>query len=411
MSTVSNDGDGVGGSLEPALGGKDTNRRRCLVVSFSDIGRDARVLRQIDVLAELYDVTVVGFGFLDDARVEMIALRDPRRLRGPLRKAWVKTLDAVRLILRRFRSAYYARPGVRAAQKALTDRQCDVVVANDVDALPVVCDTIHGAPIVLDAHEFSPEQHHRPLWRLLRQPEIMWICRNYLERVSESITTGEALAARWKVDFGLRPSVQRNAPAFVALYPRPVNPNRINLVHHGAALPSREIERLIEAVELLDDRFLLHLMLLPSDPRYYEKILARASRHPRVEIRDPVEPCEVVRAIHPYDIGVFLHPPHSFHAEHTLPNKLFDFVQARLAVAIGPSVEMARIVRNYGVGLVADSFDAADFARSLANVTTEQVAGWKAASHEAAKELCAEREAETLKGVMERAVVQKGGPA
>lgn len=409
MSTVPNHGDDEGGEVEPVLRKNEANRLRCLVVSFSDIGRDARVLRQIDVVAELYDVTVVGFGSIEDPRVEMITLWDPRRSRGRLGTALAKMTDAVRLILRRFRSAYYARPGVRQAQSALAHRQFDVVVANDVDALPVVCDTIQGAPIVLDAHEYSPEQHHRPLWRLLRRPEIMWICREYLERVAESMTIGEALATRWSEDFGLRPSVHRNVPGFVGLQPRPVDPSRMHLVHHGAAQPSREIERLIELVDLLDERFFLHLMLLPSDPRYFEKVLARAEQHPRVEIMDPVRPFEVVATIQAYDIGVYLHPPHSFNAEYSLPNKLFDFIQARLAVAIGPSVEMARVVQRYGLGVVAESFDAVDLAASLADVTPEQLAEWKWASHEAAKELCAEREAEVLVRAVERAAIPEFG--
>ena len=412
MSTVPNDGDGLGGSVGHVRGGRDTNRLRCLVVSFSDIGRDARVLRQIDVLAEAYDVTVVGFGSVDDARVEMATLRDPRQSRGPLQRGLVKTVDAVRLILRRFRSAYYARPGVREAQRILADRQFDVVVANDVDALPVVCDTNNGAPIVLDAHEYSPRQHDdRPLWRLLRQPEIMWICRQHLEHIDESLTVGDAIAAKWRSEFGLRPSVQRNAPPYVALRPSPVDPNLIRLIHHGGALPGRGIERLLEVAELLDERFVLHLMLLPTDRAYLTKLTARASGIPRVEILEPVKPRDVVHAIQPYDIGVYLLPPHNFNTEHALPNKFFDFIQARLAVAVGPSVEMARVVHDRGLGIVAASCDASDLAASLAAVHPEQVATWKRASDEAAQELCAEGESEQLKGAIERAIAQRSGAA
>src|SRR5690349_10923878 len=40
----------------------DARRPRILCVSFSDINRDARVLRQIEVLAELGDVTTAAYG-------------------------------------------------------------------------------------------------------------------------------------------------------------------------------------------------------------------------------------------------------------------------------------------------------------------------------------------------------------
>jgi hypothetical protein len=73
-----------------------------------------------------------------------------------------------------------------------------------------------------------------------------------------------------------------------------------------------------------------------------------------------------------------------------LPNKLFEFIQARLAVATWPSPEMAKIVRNYGCGLVSDDYSVSSMAKCLNQLSSEDVMLFKEASNKAAATLCAE---------------------
>ena len=49
----------------------------------------------------------------------------------------------------------------------------------------------------------------------------------------------------------------------------------------------------------------------------------------RVRIVPPVLSHEVVSFIHQYDMGIFILEPINFNYTHALPNKLFEFVQAR----------------------------------------------------------------------------------
>lgn len=93
-------------------------------------------------------------------------------------------------------------------------------------------------------------------------------------------------------------------------------------------------------------------------------------------------------------------PPIHTNARLTLPNKLFDFVQARLAVAIGPTVEMEAVVRDHGLGVIAASFSAADCASSISTLTADQVTGFKAASHRAARSLSFEQDAAQIRTIV-----------
>jgi hypothetical protein len=105
---------------------------------------------------------------------------------------------------------------------------------------------------------------------------------------------------------------------------------------------------------------------------------------------------DIPYAINKYDIGLFFLEPVNFNYKHALPNKLFEFVQARLAIAIGPSPEMASIVNKYDLGLVTKSFDPKEMARSLNELTKEKIQYYKNQSHRFARELSADENKKKL---------------
>ena len=99
---------------------------------------------------------------------------------------------------------------------------------------------------------------------------------------------------------------------------------------------------------------------------------------------------QLIETLNGYDLGVHLLPPINFNFANALPNKLFDFVQARLGVVVGPSPEMARIVNEAGLGVVAPGYSASDLAQVLKGLTKSQVQEFKAASQAHARELSAD---------------------
>src|SRR5690606_11071461 len=103
---------------------------------------------------------------------------------------------------------------------------------------------------------------------------------------------------------------------------------------------------MIDAVRRLDERFTLDFYLVPARDRgrYLAQLRDRAKGCDRIRFRDPVPPGDLPTALNVYDVGVFWIPPTHTNARFTLPNQLFDYVQARLAIAVGPSVEMAQLV-------------------------------------------------------------------
>src|SRR5690554_2574149 len=122
---------------------------RILCISLSPIGRDARVLRQLDVLAELGEVTTVGYGTAPPNVWRHIQVPDdlpslPQTLTG-----------VARLALRRFESVELAAPGVAFAWDQLRDEQFDIAVANDARVLALAFAVAGDASVWVDLHEWA----------------------------------------------------------------------------------------------------------------------------------------------------------------------------------------------------------------------------------------------------------------
>jgi hypothetical protein len=137
----------------------------------------------------------------------------------------------------------------------------------------------------------------------------------------------------------------------------------------------------------LPRHFSLDLILMPGDRRYIKRLERLCSSRPRVRILPPLPFAELVTATNAYDVGVFLVPPVSFNLRFTLPNKFFEFIQARLMIAIGPSPEMARYVREYDLGVVADDFRPATLAAALSRLSASDIQRHKENAHRAAARL------------------------
>lgn len=376
-------------------------RPRILTISLSPIVHDARVLRQISVLRELGDVTTLGYGPAPEG-VEHVEV--PANL-----PSLPQTIPGVAaLAVRAHARSALAAPAVKYALGALTGRRFDLVVANDARVLALADRVAHGAPIWADMHEWAPEERtHVLAWRVLVAPLMRYLCRTYLPRCAAVTTVGGRIADLYRDRFGVDAQVMRNSSPWRDLAPSPGPTDDsapIRLVHSGAAIHGRNLEAMLDVVASLDDRYTLDLYLMPGGDhgKYLESLRERAADCPRIRFRDPVAPGDLPATLNAYDVGVFWIPPTHTNARLTLPNKFFDYVQARLAVAVGPSVEMAELVRQYSLGAVSAGFSVDECRESLATLDAAAIRAAKSASDRASRELSFEADAAAARGIVER---------
>jgi hypothetical protein len=368
-----------------------------LVISFSDLASDPRVDRQIAALLTQHRVIAAGLAPSERDGVEFVDITTP-----PLGLVDGGGMGVARLLAHRFETAYWRHPRYCAAYKRLTGVEADVVVANDVAALPIAARL--GPPVMLDAHEYAPEQFiHQWWWRQLVAPYVRWQCNTYIRDVAAMTTVSQGIADVYEKEFGVRATVVTNAPPFADLEPTPVG-DPVRILHHGGATRGRGLEQMIRLAELLEERFLVDLVLVEGTRGFRDQLVRRARGNPRVRFPPPVPMRHLASMANGYDIGVFLLPPINLQRRYALPNKLFEFVQGRLAVAIGPSPEMAAVVHRYGCGVVAHDFKPETLAEELNGLDAAAIAEFKRASHLAAAELSAEPNADLILNAVDTAL-------
>jgi len=381
-------------------GARDDDRvPRVLIICFSELASDARVDRQIEALRGRFDLVAAGFGPPRDDAVEFIDISTPPP------RARARLLRLARLVTRRYEAAYWRHPLTIAVLDRLRGVTADVVIANELFPLPLALSL--GRPVVFDAHEYAPAQYtNRLLWRLLHSPYARWQCRRYIPRVAAVTTVGPSIRDAYERETGVRARIVLNAPRREKLEPTTVN-DPIRVLHHGAAIGGRGLEGVIRVAELLDERVTVDFMLVENWPGYRDSLIRRARGNPRIRFPSPQPLDRLVRAANEYDIGLHVLAPANANQRYALPNKLFEFIQARLAVAIGPSPDMAQVVREHGCGIVAADFEPETIARELNALDASSIAGFKRASHVAADVLCAEENARFIVAAVEDALAAR----
>lgn len=377
--------------------------KRILILAYSNLNHDARVARQINFLSEKYHLTIVCFDSPKDWEHEVFRIK--RIKPGFFQKAF----GSVFLLTGLFELAYEVIYDFPVLRKQLESRTFDLIIANDIESLPLAFKIKKDEKILFDAHEYAPRHFEDNLvWRIFFQRFNKYLCKKYLPQIDQMITVGAGLAKEYANYYPVKPIIVTNANYFTSLSPTPVEGKKIRLIHHGAANPSRQLEIMIEMMEYLDERFTLDLMLLTptiankKTRGYLDSLMVLIKDKTNISIIPPVKSSEVVNFIHSYDIGVFLLPPINFNYANTLPNKLFDFIQARLAIAIGPTPEMANIVNTYNLGVVADDFTAQSLAEKLNSLTAEKISFFKNQSDKHAQELSAEKNKTILNDLVDR---------
>lgn len=380
-----------------------TSRPRVLILCFDDISIDPRVLKQVRRLVGEYEITTCSPGPRPHPDVEHLELRPdevvPRGRLGNL-------IDDIAREREWFGWTYRQIPYVKQTEALLRGRTFDAVIANDAETVGIAVTCAGAARVHADLHEFFPGLPVEDTELGLRQRRYWtWLIRTHASRAHSSTTVGGEIARKY-AQYGVRPGVVTNATHFRELPVRPTS-NQIRLVHSGNPFRERGLAEIMRAVAASHTEVSLDLYLTYNPPTDREELSALAAElGERITIHEPVTQDILVETLNKYDVGIHVLPPTSENNSLALPNKFFDFVQARLGVIVGPSIEMASLVREYGLGEVTRAFDEPAIRAVLDDLTRERVDDFKSASDRAASSLSSESQVEVWAAAVADIVAQ-----
>lgn len=394
----------VEGSLQERSGWN-----QAAVLSFSRIVRDRRVLRQCTLLSDMgYEPVVLAYATPGDAipfKLESLPVPLPTTVHRI--KTVAQKLPA-HLGLRAAKTGFWVEPRHRWALAQLRLFRPNLVIANDWPALVVAAayKREYGCLIHYDTHEFATlEFDERAFWRLVYKPMVKELERDSIDAADSISTVGPKLAEALQEKYNLarQPAVVRNIPGRIPLDDNVDTTWPLRILYHGQVLPGRGLESLIDSVHLWHTE---HRLTIRGDgnPEYISSLQARMAATGRgklITFERAVMPDEVMPvAARTADVGVHFTPLDTDQRHFSLPNKLFEYIGAGLAVAVSPGADLRQLVEAHGVGVVSETASSGAVADAINMLTVDSVSAFKTAARQARLELCWENEQRILRDVI-----------
>ncbi|MCO5171744.1 MAG: glycosyltransferase [Planctomycetes bacterium] len=256
---------------------------------------------------------------------------------------------------------------VRLARAAAAER-ADVYHAHDLDTLlaGVLAKRRTGARLVYDFHELYPLQHAEgvktSVWRGYHEA----LERRLIGAADALVTVNESLARHNARAYGVLAALPLLNVPVLQPAPRPtLRPGAERVVlYHGGYSPHRGLETLLEAARHLRGARLV-MRGVGAFEAELRRLAARAGVADRVTFAPPVPMTELVRSAQEADIGVIPYLPVCVNNYYSLPNKLFEYLMAGLAVVASDVPELRRAVLGHEVGAVYDPRDARGLAAAI----------------------------------------------
>ncbi len=272
----------------------------------------------------------------------------------------------------------------------------DVITANDLDTLTAcaLVAFLRRKPLVYDSHELFtglPELNKRPMTRKIWS-FFEHVC---IKKTVAQSTVCESIAKELENKYGKPFVVVRNVPHYASGIdissdsPR----NEKILIYQGSLNMGRGIEIMIKAMQYLDG-----FTLVIAGTGYLEntlrKLTAELNLNHKVTFTGLLSPSELKKLTSKAQLGLSLEEDICVNYKYALPNKLFDYIQARVPVLTSNLPEMKRITEKYKIGTSIEVTSAEELANIINNIFEHShvLSLWKNNCSIAASDLCWEKE-------------------
>lgn len=270
------------------------------------------------------------------------------------------------------------------------DKNC-ILLANDLDSiLPnYIISKKLGIPLVFDSHEIFTEmpslqgRFTQQIWRKLEQSIVPKI--KYMLTASESYA--DWFAKTYSIE---RPIVVQNFPVHIE---NPPDSSEINspkiILYQGVINPSRGLDKIISAMSTIENA---ELWIAGDGPKKaeFENLTKTLGLESKVKFLGKLLPKDLREITKKADVGLSIEENNGLSYYYSMPNKVSDYIQARIPVVVSDFPEMRKVIDRFKTGEKIS--DHSQLAEKIAIVLNNGKYFYADSINKAATELCWEKE-------------------
>lgn len=278
-------------------------------------------------------------------------------------------------------------------------KKFDFLVANDLDTLPAnyCISKLKQKPLVYDSHEYFTEV---PELISKKKVKRVWKAfeRAILPKVLCSYTVSDSIAEEYNKKYNINMHVVRNLPLKSKKITVPEPPlqlpdNKI-IIYQGSLNIHRGLETMINAMHFLNDWSFVIIGTGDIEDKLKDMV-QQQKLNSKVWFLGAVPFDELPYYTQKADIGISLEEHAGLNYYYALPNKLFDYIHAKIPVLCSNMKEMAALVNHYTIGEITETLEPSSIAQKINSIKANHSI-WEKNLDIAANELCWENETARL---------------
>lgn len=360
--------------------------KRIIISVTSDIYTDQRVLKTANsCIKSGYDVLLVGKHLKTSVKPEIIC-----------------SIKKFRLLFNHS-ALFYAEYNIRLFFLLLFSKY-DILLSNDTDTLPAnfIVSKIRRKKLIFDAHELFPEvpelenrKFVKKIWTIIED--------SIFPHLKNAYTVCNSIADYYNKKYNMNMKVIRNVPHFSdrAIQKKTISKHDKKIIlYQGALNVGRGLEWILYAMPLIDNA--KFVIIGDGDiTEKLKKLTFELNITDRVEFMGRMEGKKIREITHQADLGFCLLENKGLSYYYSLPNRIFDYLNAGVEVLASDFPEIRNIVEKRKTGKIIDHYEP----EYLADVIKDMLQNPLSTDHfvTLSKEFCWENEEKILLSIIQNA--------
>jgi glycosyltransferase involved in cell wall biosynthesis len=348
-----------------------------IVSVINDLASDQRVQRSCSVLKECgYEILLIGRRLKNSPSVDHLPFRSKRMnlifTSGPLFYFFYN--------LRLFFALFFSKT--------------DLLFSNDLDTLwaNYLISKLKGLPLIYDSHEIFcevPELQKNPFKKRIWE----YLEKRIVPQLQYCVTVNQSIANYFQKKYAVNFTVIRNIPSATGNFkPKSrqelnLDPNKKIIIYQGAGINiDRGAEELVEAMQYVNNAQLLIIGSGDVFPKL-KQMITELKLQEKILIINKLPKSELLNYTYNSDLGISIDKDSNLNYHFSLPNKIFDYIQAGVPILASRLPEIESIIKKYGIGGFIDNHSPHHIAEKInQSLTSPQLSEWKNNSKKAAME-------------------------